>query len=331
MALYLPIDSISGPAIDADLAADYLEFSAFFAVDSTARSSDLANAASLGGEEDLDSVEDQLEAGEEQIVAAAVDRIASRRQVLDSAYPFALDAAGDVLTCDLEHGSLGQAAYVLSLILSNLRAMSPLLDGSDLHPSDHDVKSLRKYFQYLATAALAAEVQGTAWSFGFPRPDHSGFLKKLKQIWLELRDGQVGAQVGAPRRPKDDKVDVFAARLQSDLLPGFLIAAAQVATGKDAGDKTIKGHLGTFKSRWFGTQPVTDFIAYMIVPFARADDQFLDDVRVMGNVLHRLRVPRRVAEAEALVDAGVTIEGYDRLPEVAGWVADYRGRTRAAA
>ena len=69
----------------------------------------------------------------------------------------------------------------------------------------------------------------------------------------------------------------------------------------------------------------------MIVPFATADDRFVDDVRVMGDVLHRLRVPRRVAEAARLADAGATIEGYDRLAEAARWVVDYRSRAGAAA
>ena len=104
-----------------------------------------------------------------------------------------------------------------------------------------------------------------------------------------------------------------------------------MATGANWRDKSLRGHLSAFKGRWFSTQPVTDFIPYMIVPFATAEDRFLDDVRVMGNVLHRLRVPRRVAEAARLVKAGVTIEGYDRLAEIADWVADYRGRAGAAA
>ena len=119
--------------------------------------------------------------------------------------------------------------------------------------------------------------------------------------------------------------------MHPDSLPGFLLAVAQVATGANWRQKSLKGHLSAFKSRWFGTQPVTDFIPYMVVPFATADNQFMDDVRVMGNVLHRLRVPRRVAEAARLVKAGVTIEGYDRLAEAARWVSDYRSRAGAAA
>ena len=97
----------------------------------------------------------------------------------------------------------------------------------------------------------------------------------------------VEPQIGAPDQPKDDRIDVFAARPHPDGLPGFPLAAAQVATGRNAREKSIKGHLGVFKGRWFGTPPVTDFIAYMIFPFATADYQFVDDVRVMGNVLHR--------------------------------------------
>lgn len=329
--LYLPTDAVTGSAIDVDLAADFLELTAFFAPDGAARTSDLANAASIGAAEDYADVQAEMLDGEEEIVSSAAFRIQTRQTVLETAYPFALDRRGDVLTCAIDNESFGQTAYVLSLVLSNLRSVSPVLGGSELHPSDAEVRRLREYFQFFATAALAAEVQGHAWSFGFPRPDRSPFLGKLEQIWRQLGDGFVTAQAGAPQQPKDDQVDVFAARPHPDRLPGFPLAAAQVATGRDAREKSLKGHLSAFKSRWFGTQPVTDFIPYMVMPFAAADNRFTDDVRVMGNVLHRLRVPRRVAEAACLVKAGVTIEGYDRLAEAARWVSDYRNRAAVVA
>ena len=330
MALYLPIDEVTGSPINVDLAADFLELTAFFADDSTALTSELANAASLGAAEDHADLQGEMQEGEEEIVSSAVSRIETRLGALDSTYPFRLDSTGDLLKYKLDEESLGQAAYILSLVLSNLRALTPVLDDSGLHPDSAEVRKLREYFQYFATAALAAEIQGEAWSFGFPRPDRSGFLKKLEQIWVKLQDGSVESQTGAPKQPKDDRIDVFAARPHLDGLPGFPLAAAQVATGQNAGEKSLKGHLSAFKSRWFRTQPVTDFMAYMIVPFATGDDQFVDDVRLMGNVLHRLRVPRRVAEADQLVEAGVMIEGYDRLAEAAQWVANYRGRAGAA-
>ena len=330
MALYLPIDAVAGSSIDVDLAADFLELVAFFAVDGVARTSDLANAASIGAAQDYVDLQSEMQEGEEEIVCEAVKRVDSRLRALGVAYPFTLDASGDVLECELEERSFGQAAYILSLVLSNLSAASPVLDGSRLHPDAAEVRQLRTHFQYCATAALAAEVQGDAWSFGSPRVDGSAFLAKLDQIWRRLGDGFVKAQTGAPRQPKDDQVDVFAARTHPDRLPGFPLAVAQVATGANWREKSLKGQLDAFRSRWFLTQPVTGFIPYMIVPFARPEDGFVDDVRLMGNVLHRLRVPRRVAEAAHLVEAGAAIEGYDRLKEIVRWVAEYRDRARAA-
>lgn len=324
--LYLPPDVVTGHSIDFDRAADFLELSAFFSPSEMSLTSDLANAASIGAAEDHADVHDEMENGEEEIVSGTVNRIDSRRRALGRAYPFDLDNRGDVLSCVVVEDAVGHVAYVLSLLLSNLRSLSPILIGSPYYPEDDEVRSMREYFQYFATAALAGEVHGDAWSFGFPRPDRSPFVKKLKEIWQQLRDGLVDAQSGAPNHPKDDQIDVFAARLHQDRLPGFLLAVAQVATGKDAGTKSLKGHLGAFKSRWFSTQPVTEFIGYMIVPFASTEEQFLDDVRTMGNVLHRLRVPCRVAEAGELVARGRIVEGYDRLSDAAEWLKQYRMR-----
>ena len=200
-ALYLPTDVVTGSAIDVDLAADYLELTAFFATDGAARTSDLANAASIGGAEDYVDVQAEMFDGEEEIVSSAAYRIQTRQNVLGTAYPFEIDRRGEVLTCGLNEESFAQAAYVLSLVLSNLRAVTPVLEGSDLHPDDVEVRRLREYFQYFATAALAAEVQGIAWSFGSPRPDRLGFFTKLEQIWEQLGDGLVQRQVGAPEPP----------------------------------------------------------------------------------------------------------------------------------
>lgn len=325
-SLYLPTDVVTGRTIDFDRAADFLELGAFFSDDSTVATSDLANSASIAAAEDFADLEDEMNNGDEEIVSGTVSRLDQRARVVGPCYPFSLDDGGDILTCILDEESYGQAAYALCLVLSNLESLSPILSGSPLHPADDEVRAIREYFQYFATAALAAEMNGDAWSFGFPRPDHSPFLDKLRQVWRTLSDGRVDAQVGAPTHPKDDQVDVFAARVYSDRLPGFPLAAAQVATGKDPARKSLKAHTSAFKSRWFATQPVTEFIAYMIVPFAVNNSQFVDYVRTMGNVLHRLRVPLRVAEANQLVTSGRTIEGYERLSDAARWVAQYRLR-----
>lgn len=101
------------------------------------------------------------------------------------------------------------------------------------------MRALREYFQYIATAAIAGEIGGRAWSFGFPRPDRSRFLEKLTEIWSVLKDGDVEPDPSAPTSPKDDGVDVFACQEPKDGLPGFLLVAAQVATGKNWREKSI--------------------------------------------------------------------------------------------
>ena len=331
VALYLPVDALTGHPIDFNLTADFLELSAFFAETRAVPASEIKNAMDIGASEENPDVDKEMREGSEGVVSATVDLIETRRGALGSAYPYKLDDAGDILECEWRSDSLGQTTYVLCLILSNLQASSPIMNGSTAHPNDAEVSELRQYFQYFATAALAAEIGGTSWSFGFPRPDHSSFLTKLKEIWRVIRDGHIEAQVGSPTHPKDDQVDVFAARPHPDRLPGFLLAAAQVATGNNWKEKSLRGHLSAFKSRWFGLQPVTDFLTYMIIPFARPDEEFIDDVRTMGNVLHRLRIPRKVEEAEQLLEAGISIEAYDLLEEAVQWVADYRRRREGTA
>ena len=331
-SLYLPLDEVKKQPGNSDLTADYLELTAFFAKNSIALVSDLADQTEIGAADDHADLDEEMQSGknEEDLISRTVTRIENRCETLGaSAYPFDLDERGEILICNLDRNSLGHAAYILSLVLSNLRAVSPILDGSLLHPNSQEVDQLRKFFQYFATAALASEIHGRAWSFGFPRPDGSGFIQKLTEIWERLGDGRVSKKDWAPTSPKDDQIDVFAARLHPDGLPGFLLAVAQVATGRNADQKSLKGYPGSFKRQWFDLEPVTEFLPYMIVPFALSKDKCFRWVSNMGNVLHRLRVPRRVADAAELVKAGEMIEGYDRLAEAVQWIASYQDRGRA--
>lgn len=326
--LYFPPDEFKGEAPNLDLAADYLELKAAFSVHKRSFSGDIIDELELAAENDFENVDDELKT-RENIASSAVGRIASRKQVLSTAYPFLIDDNGDVISFTYKSKNLGQTAYLVSLILSNLETTSELLSGSGLQPLEQETKSFRQIFQYFATAAVAGEIGGPAWSFGFPRPDHSGFFDKLTEIWGVLKDGTVGADLSAPTHPKDDQVDVFAWRAQKDGLPGFLFVAAQVATGNNWKEKSIRSHVSNvFYKRWFSRQPATDMVAYHIIPFARPDVCFRRDVMELGNVLHRLRVPLRVSEAVALHNKGVMIEAFDQLPTAAKLVKAYLRRVR---
>ena len=330
--VYLPLDEFSGKCKpDLDLAADYLELTAFLSKDLQALSQDIIDSLELAADEDFTDLDSEVKTREE-IAAGAIYRMDLRRRTLErESYPFEIDETGNVISFSAEEPTLGQAAYLVSLILSNLRAVSPLISDTEIYPTEDEIRFLRQHFQYFATAAIAAEIGGPAWSFGHPRPDGAGFIKKLTEIWNVFKDGIVLPDPSAPAQPQDDQIDVFARREQRDKLPGFLLAAGQVATGKSWKEKSIKAHVsGTFYCRWFSHIPVTQLIAYHIIPFARPDDLFRDDVLVLGNVLHRLRLPCRVAESTRLVKKGILIEAFDQLGNAVDWVKEFGNRARSA-
>ena len=330
-ALYFPSDEFyDSYAPDLDLAADYLELNALFSEDGQSFSEYIVDALERTAETDFTDVDEEIK-NREEVAAGAVARMSSRKRILAESYPFDIDDDGNVIFFIGEQPDLGQTAYIVSLILSNLKSVSPLLVANDVHPTEVEVRRLRQYFQYLATAAIAAEVGGPAWSFGSPRPDGTGFSTKLSEIWGSLRDGRVCADPSAPPDPKDDQIDIFACREQNDGLPGFLLVAAQVATGRRWKEKSIKSHVASvFAPRWFNPMPATAMVAYHVIPFARPDETFRDDVLVLGNVLHRLRVPFRVREAGTLVLNGVAIEAFDLLGGASEWIQCYVERARAS-
>ena len=327
--LYLPLDRFEGPKRpDLDLAADYLEFKAACSRNGQSLSQDIVDALELGADEEYLDVEAELEK-RETIAADTIARIQSRKEVLQDSYPFVLGENGETVIFSAYQPNIGQVAYLVSLLLSNLRSVSDLLDDFDGHPTEEEIRNLRKHFQYIATAAVAGEIGGRAWSFGFPRIDGSGFIPKLVEIWTILKDGSVGADDSAPKSPKDDGVDVFACREPTDGLPGFLLVAAQVATGKNWKEKSIHAHINRrFGRRWFVDPPVTRMIPYHVIPFALPDLEFRDDVDTVGNLLHRLRVPSRVMEAQGLVERGITIEAFDQISVAADWIVSYIQRVR---
>lgn len=266
LGLYLPLDEILRGRLSVDVAADFLEVAALLGTHRIVHTSGIVSEAWIGVDEESSSIGDERA---EELCCEVVERLEHRCRVLQTAYPFQLDLDSDILRFEPVENCLGQTSYIVSLILSIFQ--TPILDGSPLKPNESEVSELRRLFQYISTAALAAEIQGDSWSFGSPRPDRSSFLGKLEQIWETLQDGTVGRTLRAPSYSKDDKIDICAARTHPDGQAGFLLSAAQVATGRNWKDKSIVGHLSAFKDSWFTDRPVTQFIPYMIVTFSIRD------------------------------------------------------------
>ena len=88
------------------------------------------------------------------------------------------------------------------------------------------------------------------------------------------------------------------------------------------GGSRSAGTLGRFGNVGTCQKPVTEFTAYMVVPFVMDKNTFIDTVRVAGNVLHRTRMTIRAAEA-AHIRENRQIEGYEFMIEAGRWIARY--------
>ena len=329
--IYFPADefTITG-RFDRDLGADYLELMAMSAENEICLVREIIDALEATLERGADLREDRLQFNKiEDLATDAANRVQERSRILGNTYPFKLTDDGSMVCFTDTAMNHGRCAYIVSLLLSNLSPSSALMNECLIHPNDAEIRELRTYFQCFATAAMAAEICGSSWSFGFPRLDGSGFLNKLEKIWRILKDGTVYPDPSAPRLPKDDKIDVIACRVPKDGLPGSLIAVAQVSTGKNWKDKSIKSYYrDVFSCRWFQPTPVTQAITYHIIPFARPDESFRDDVLFHGNILHRTRLPLRVEEANGLSSTYCKIEAFEKLPMARMWIKQYFARIR---
>jgi hypothetical protein len=280
-------------------------------------------------EPDAIHVEDDIAEAREQAVASA---ILERAALLEGAYPFSVNAAGSLLSYSDADLGPGGSAYLLCLFLSQ-SAKGGILRGT----VDLDLNPARDLFQVCATIAAAGVAVGPSVSFGFPRPDHTGYHTKLIEVWKEFRDGTPVDAIppGGSTNLKDGGIDVIAWRREADGLPAIPYVLAQAASGRNWKDKTVKTYVDEFHGFWFSKQPVTRPSPAMFIPFSlprtTPDTDFEAQLQIqgtvellklrLGTVYYRLRIPRHVDEGVTLAKKGVSpIERVDDIGAVLDWV-----------
>jgi hypothetical protein len=326
---FIPQDELTGPTPNFLLAADLVELTALFAADSQAMLAELSSALEIGQDE-YENLDEVL-AKRDRITVETAAEIELRGRLIGEGYPFRLDAKGAVLTFTAPQ-NWGQTLYVLSLILSHLPSeRSPVLERAGLLPGEPEITELRRWFQSCATAAVAAEIGGDAWAFGWPRPDGSKFLDKLKAIWARLHDGDVRDKplVGAPTKVKDDEIDIIAAKLSCDEAHGFPIILAQVASGENWRSKPLRSHADyVFYPEWFSNPPASQTLVYHVIPFVLPREQMRRETRRLGHLMHRPRLCARAYEAQQTIKVrgDLQIEGTEAFGKVDAWASNYRSR-----
>jgi hypothetical protein len=320
--------------------ADWLELSCLSATDGRMGFSTLVSASDLAKEEQAEDIAED-DTFDEQLILSVQEEISWRRKAIGVDYPFQIDDKGTYMEVASDVTAAG-TAYLFCLFLSHAydrtiipKSLAPIITNN-----------ARNLFQSCSTVAAAGFVQGTAISFGWPRPDKAGFLKALHEAYTLFGDGTPlkKPRLGAPKKVKDNGIDVIAWRHSVDGLAGTQYLLGQVASGADWVDKSVVSDSIHFHKYWFAHQPASQHQDAMFMPFclepehsdpADTYERVLGDYMQSlgyryGNVFYRYRIARYVADGMRLHKEGqFRIDGASDLPRVAKWVKNYLERLRA--
>jgi len=281
------------------------------------------------------SEDSPMEDGDEQFLEEVLTEIRTRVQFLGDAYPFDFSDSEEALILKSKP-RVGHVVYLFCLLLSNV-------DNSEIFELDRFSYKLdnnvRDLFQACATWAAAKIVNGSACSFGFPRPDGTGFLEKLRQVYAIVGEGQVRdhALPGVSSSPKDEGIDVIAWAHRADAAPGRHYVLGQVATGRNWPDKSVVEYIKPFHENWFSNSPASHPTPALFIP--RCIDQIGDATLVQqihiltkryGDVYYRYLMPQLADRGFELAqtEKQYSIERTGDFAEIQSWVADTIVRMR---
>lgn len=290
--------------------------------------------------EELDQENILAERRVQQVATAIAERI----EVMGDAYPFQIDDDGRILSL-AQPVSLAGCAYLFCLIVSHAAADGLLVGDGAWVPN---LVVARGLFQICATVSAAGYVEGPAFSTGWPRPDSSTFLDKLRAVYQLFQDGEVHASLppGAPAHVKDDEIDVIAWKQPVIPPAGAIYFLGQAASGGNWPDKSLKGGpVDVFHGTWFAQQPASQVNVATIIPFVLPTEADADDHQAQAEVAGRIRRERlkhgeiiyrhliaafvaRAIEMHPL-EAG-PIERFGELALLCDYVTAYREQLRAA-
>jgi len=253
-------------------------------------------------------------------IARLTVEVEMRVKTLRASYPFRLTDDGARLEFPPKAG-LGATVYLFCLLASHARA------GGLLHQSDIvDLTKVPDLLQACATWAAAGYEDGPAYALGF-EPRSSTFLGKLAVIYAALGDGTpvTVTPKGAPPHVKDDGIDVIAWKATPHAHPPAWYLLAQVASGQNWDDKSLKHLIDRFHNTWFAPAPACEGKPAIMIPFCidgGVDDDDLAQVELaiqwrrrvsqFGELFYRYTMPH-------YADLGIQLHAKGTHVDMADW------------
>ncbi|SCX37308.1 hypothetical protein [Nitrosospira sp. Nsp1] len=275
--------------------------------------------------------------GDEQFLETVLTEVRERIKCLDAAYPFEFNKSGEGLRLksDLE---VGNVVYLFCLLLSSANSSEIFELDKFSYKLDNKVRDL---FQACSTWAAASVTKGSAWSFGFPRPDGSNFLDKLRQIYELFGEGRVrdSPLPGVSLSLKDGGIDIIAWAHRADFAAGRLYILGQVATGGNWPNKSVVEYLIPFHHDWFSDNPSSHPTPALFIPYCIPvpEDATLQQrihilTRQYGNVYYRYVIPRLANEGYELAknDTNLSIDRIGDFDSIKAWVLGILDRMKQA-
>ncbi|WP_206047036.1 hypothetical protein [Noviherbaspirillum denitrificans] len=267
-------------------------------------------------------------APDEQFLEEILAEFQKRMECLGDHYPFQFNDTEEelLLKNDISDGAM---LYLFCLFLSSVKSSEIFeLDRFDFELNNR----IRDLFQACATWAAAGALEGCAIAFGFPRPDGSPYLDKLRSTYALFGEGTVreAPLPGVSTNPKDEGIDVIAWKPRNDNAAGTFYMLGQAASGGNWPSKSVLEYFRPFHENWFSEIPASEPTAALFIPFcipltggATLKQQLHVLTKRYGAIYYRYMIPVLAYRGLGLTaDQRLTVERTTDFPEIAAWVTE---------
>lgn len=295
------------------LSADWCELMAITSSRRSTSSADLLRSrAALEEDEHGIEFDDDEEPVETEIINYRLDEWVSdvreelylRATSLQLSYPFTIHGSGDNwrLEASVDDQRHDHLLYICCLLVTGSRwgLVTPKFDELD------------RVLQVIAYLVAGRVVQGEAYWFGWPRPDHSRMEDAVKDLLVRMGfdDPTVVRPIWSVGREKDEGIDVVAWRNFGDRLASRLVLYGQVASGKNWEDKPVTKEADSTWTAWVGDRGQRYYVPAMFIPWP----QYLDVTAADGRSFRQRVVELAIRNEKRY---GLTLDR-GRIAELAG-------------